>query len=332
MADISAGDSKLVQYLNEAYGTEMRLETALQEHITMAERPTYRNRLKDHLSETRRHAREVKQAINRLGGTAETISAPGPQPVADVAQAAVGAAQKAVALAQGPLHMLRGTGAEEKQLKNAKTEFASEAEEIATYTAIETLAAALGKREVQQLARGIRREEERMRSFLEKEIAQLTKAVVKAEIPAAERNGKPARRKGSRKRTAGAAASARSTGGSRTAKSRSSAGKASGAKKAAASGAKKAATRGKASAGGAKKAAARGKASASRAKTSATRKTAAAGSGARKAVAKGARKASATAGKAASDARKGGARSARNAVRSGASTAESGARKARARV
>ncbi|HEY4997450.1 MAG TPA: DUF892 family protein [Solirubrobacteraceae bacterium] len=184
-----------MQYLNEAFGTEKRLETALQAHIGMTTRPEYKKRLKEHLSETKRHAREVKAAIKRLGGVAETVSAPGPQPIAEAAQAVVGGAQKAVALAQGPLHALRGTGEEEKQLKNAKTEYASEAEEIATYTAIEALAEALGAKEIQRLARSIRRDEERMRSFLEKEIPRLTKAVVKAEIPAAQRSlasGSPA--------------------------------------------------------------------------------------------------------------------------------------------
>jgi ferritin-like metal-binding protein YciE len=195
MADLSAGDSKLVQYLNEAYGTEMRLETALQEHITMAVRPSYRKRLKEHLSETKRHAREVKQAIARLGGVTETISTPGPQRVSDVAQAVVGGAHKAVALARGPLHMLRGTGPEEKQLKNAKSEYASEAEEIATYTAVATLAEALGNGDVRRLARTIIREEERMRSFLEKEISRIAAAVARAEVPAAERRGRsPAKR------------------------------------------------------------------------------------------------------------------------------------------
>jgi ferritin-like metal-binding protein YciE len=218
MAELSARDSKLVQYLNEAYGTEKRLETSLQEHITMAVRPAYRKRLKEHLSETKRHAREVKQAISRLGGVAETVSAPGPQQVTDVAQAVVGGAQKAIALVQGPLHMLRGTGGEEKQLKNAKTEYASEAEEIATYAAIETLAAELGDTDVRQLARAIRREEERMRAFLEKEIARLTKAVVKAEVPASERRERsPSKRAASagRKRSAAKRSTARRATGAK---------------------------------------------------------------------------------------------------------------------
>ncbi|HEY2141495.1 MAG TPA: DUF892 family protein [Solirubrobacteraceae bacterium] len=187
MAELSVGDTKLVQYLNEAYGTEKRLETALEAHIAMTARAPYKKRLKEHLSETKRHGRDVKRRIKQLGGTAETFSAPGPEPVLGAARIALGGAQKAVALAQGPLHALRGTGEEEKQLKNAKTEYASEAEEIATYTAIVTLAEALGDRETQRLARAILREEERMRTFLEREIPRLTRAVAKAEIPAAQR-------------------------------------------------------------------------------------------------------------------------------------------------
>jgi ferritin-like metal-binding protein YciE len=183
----TAGDVKLVQYLNEAYGLEKRLETALQAHIAMTSQSTYKKRLKEHLSETKRHAREIKQRIKQLGGVAEIVSVPGPEPITEAAEVVLGGAQKAVALAQGPLHALRGTGEEEKQLKNAKTEYASESEEIATYIAIEALAQALGDKETERLGRSIRREEERMRSFLEKETPRLTKAVRKAEIPPARR-------------------------------------------------------------------------------------------------------------------------------------------------
>jgi ferritin-like metal-binding protein YciE len=187
MADLSARDAKLVQFLNEAYGLESRLQTALEAHLAMTVDAAYKKRLKQHLSETKRHARDVKKRVKQLGGKASTVDAPGPAPVAEAAQAVLGGAQKAAALAQGPIHALRGTGEWEKQLKNAKTEYASEAEEIATYTAIATLAAAIGDRETQRLARAILREEERMRSYLEKVIPRLTKAVVKAEIPAAQR-------------------------------------------------------------------------------------------------------------------------------------------------
>lgn len=191
MAELSAGNTKLIQYLNEAYGLEKRLETALQAHLAMTTKASYKKRLKEHLSETKRHGREVKQRIKALGGTAETVSAPGPEPVAEAAQAVLSGAQKAVAFAQGPLHALRGTGEQEKQLKNAKTEYTSESEEIATYSAIETLAETLGDKDTQRLARAIRREEERMRAFLEKEIPRLTKATAKEEIPASQRQTSP---------------------------------------------------------------------------------------------------------------------------------------------
>jgi ferritin-like metal-binding protein YciE len=197
MAELTAGETKLVQYLNEAYGLEKRLETALEAHIAMTVLPAYKKRLKQHLSETKRHGRDVQKRIKQLGGEAATVDPPGPAQVGDAAQAVLSGAQKAVALAQGPLHALRGTGQEEKHLKNAKTEYTSESEEIATYAAILALAEALGDTETQRLARAIGREEERMRSYLQKAIPQLTKAVAVAEIPASQRKraSKPARRK-----------------------------------------------------------------------------------------------------------------------------------------
>lgn len=204
MAELSAGNEKLVQYLNEAFGLEKRLETALQAHIAMTIQPTYKKRLKQHLSETKRHGRDVKKRIKELGGTATTVDTPGPAQVTEAAQAVLSGAQKAVAFAQGPLHAVRGTGEEEKQLKNAKTEYASEAEEIATYAAIETLAGVLGDKETQRLARTIGREEERMRSFLEKEIVRQTKAVAKAEIPASQRRSAPRTKKASSKKATSA--------------------------------------------------------------------------------------------------------------------------------
>jgi ferritin-like metal-binding protein YciE len=198
MAELNSRDAKLIQYLNEAYGKERELETALQAHIAMTTRPPYKKRLKEHLSETKRHAREVERRIKQLGGKAEAL--PGaPEPLSDAAGRVASVANKAVAAAKGPMHMLRGTGEQEKLLKNAKTEYWNEAEEIATYTAIETLAETVGDKETAKLARSIRREEERMQGFLERLIPQLTKAVAREEIPANERSS--GTRRSSRRRT-----------------------------------------------------------------------------------------------------------------------------------
>ena len=92
------------------------------------------------------------------------------------------AAKKGVALAQGPLHAIRGTGEAEKLLKNAKTELFHEAEEIANYLAIEELANALYDKETAKLAKDFRRQEERMSAFLQKLIPQLAKQVVRRAV------------------------------------------------------------------------------------------------------------------------------------------------------
>ena len=131
-------------------------------------------------------------------------------------------AAKALALAQGPLHAVRGTGEAERQLKNAKTEYANEAEEIATYTAIEALAESVADRDTAQLARSIRRDEERMGTFLERLIPQLTRAVAQAEIPASQRQSTSRRRRSSsRSRSAGSRSSSGAARGRRKASARS---------------------------------------------------------------------------------------------------------------
>jgi ferritin-like metal-binding protein YciE len=213
---LSARDTKLVQYLNEAYGKEKELETALTAHIAMTTRAPYRKRLKEHLTETKRHARELERRIKRLGGTAELAPVPGPDAVVKGAGAVVALGSRAKAAAEGPLHMIRGTGEQEKMLKNAKTEYANEHEEIATYSAIVTLAESVGDRETATLARAIRREEESMARFLERLIPGLTKAVIQEEIPLAERRTAPRRKKAAR---ATATSAARTTAAAkRTAK------------------------------------------------------------------------------------------------------------------
>ena len=206
MAEPTVRELKLIQYLNEAYGKERELETALQAHIKLTTRDAYKKRLKAHLTETKAHARDVKARIRKLGGKATEIDVPGPAVVTEVATTAQAVASKAVALAQGPLHALRGTGEQERQLKNAKTEYAGEHEEIAMYTAIEALAESLNDADTAKLARAIRRDEERMATYLAKLIPSLTKAVVTEEIPAAER--KPA----DKRRTSAPASRARSNG------------------------------------------------------------------------------------------------------------------------
>ena len=220
MPELLARDAKLIQYLNEAYGKEKELETALQAHIALTTRDPYKKRLKDHLKETKAQAKGLERRIKQLGGKAEVLPAPGPDVVAEAAGAVQSVANKALAAAQGPLHGMRGTSDAEKRLKNAKTEYSDEAEEIANYRAIETLAEAVGDRDTVKLAKEYRRQEERMASFLERTISQLTKDVVRTEVPSDQR----AKRRSTRSRsksTASRSTSAR-RGSSKTTKPRAS--------------------------------------------------------------------------------------------------------------
>jgi ferritin-like metal-binding protein YciE len=188
MSDTNERDSKLVQYLNEAYGNERELETALQADIEMTTKAPYKKRLKQHLKETKAHAKGLERRIKQLGG--------GPSAV----QAIIG---KASAAAKGPLHALRGHGEQEKMLKNAKTQYSAEHDEISTYLALETFATKVGDRETAKLAREIRKDEERMAKFLVTQITQLSNAVALAEVPAAQR------RSAGRKRTSRKSSSAK---------------------------------------------------------------------------------------------------------------------------
>jgi ferritin-like metal-binding protein YciE len=216
MADLQEREAKLVQYLTEAYGKEKELETALEAHIPMAgSRPPYQKRLKDHLRETKRHGKEVERRIKKLGGDANSLT----NTVATVGS-------KAVSAAKGPLHMVRGTGDAEKMLKNVKTEFADEHEEIAQYAAIEQLATAVGDKETAQLAKSIRREEQRMADFLEKQITPLVKAVAKEEIPAKQRSSGSSRRSSSSGRRKPAASSTKTRAKASTTRAKSTASRA----------------------------------------------------------------------------------------------------------
>src|SRR6478609_3919710 len=192
MSDLNERDTKLVQYLSEAYGKERELEAALGAHIAMTVKGPYKKRLQQHLKETKSHARQVERRIKQLGGGTQTLQ---------------GTAGKLTAVAKGPLHMVRGSGEQEKMLKNAKTEYFNEHEEIATYLAIETLAERVKDSETAKLARAIRREEERMAGFLQGQIKSLTGAVARADIPSALRKStaskarKPARKKPAAKKS-----------------------------------------------------------------------------------------------------------------------------------
>jgi len=171
---MSRSEQKVVQYLNEAHASEVALVRVLQSQIAMTPRGDYRTALETHLGETRRHAARVE---TRLGELKQ-----GGNPLQFLGGIAQGVAGQALALAKTPLDLVRGSGGEEKVLKNAKDACATEALEIATYTAIERLARSVGDEQTAKLAASIRADEEKMLARIMRELPKLTAAVVGADV------------------------------------------------------------------------------------------------------------------------------------------------------
>jgi ferritin-like metal-binding protein YciE len=171
---MEASKQKVVQYLNEAHASESALVRVLQSQIAMTPRGTYRTGLETHLNETRNHATRVSRRLKTLDQGSNPFMA-----FVGLWENLLG---QTLALGKTPFDLLRGSGGEEKVLKNAKDACATEALEIATYTAIERLAGAVGDPETAKLAASIRADEEKMLQRILREIPKLTDAVVGADV------------------------------------------------------------------------------------------------------------------------------------------------------
>ena len=167
---MSQSEQKVVQYLGEAHASEVGLVSVLQSQIAITPRGSYREGLEKHLGETREHARRIQERLGELEQ--------GRNPVQAVVGLAETVISQTVALSKTPFDLVRGSGGEEKVLKNAKDACASEALEIATYTALERLAVKVGDERTAKLARSIRADEERMLERIMREIPRLTDAVI----------------------------------------------------------------------------------------------------------------------------------------------------------
>jgi ferritin-like metal-binding protein YciE/Asp-tRNA(Asn)/Glu-tRNA(Gln) amidotransferase C subunit len=171
---MTKGQKKVVQYLAEAHATEQALVRVLQSQIAMTPRGSYRSALETHLNETRGHADRVARRLRELGHGESPLHV-----ATDAVQTVVG---QLLAVGKAPIDLLRGSGGEEKVLKNAKDACATEALEIATYTAIERLAKKVRDEQTAELAASILGDEERMYERVLREIPKLTDAVFNADV------------------------------------------------------------------------------------------------------------------------------------------------------
>ncbi len=170
----AAAEQKVVQYLGEAQASENALVRVLQSQIAMTPRGSYRSELETHLRQTREHASRVTRRLEALDH--------GSNPVTFVIGFWENVIGQTIALSKTPFDLLRGSRGEEKVLKNAKDACATEALEIATYTAIERLAHSVGDEETAKLAASILADEQKMLERILREIPKLTDAVVRADV------------------------------------------------------------------------------------------------------------------------------------------------------
>ncbi len=205
-AILNERDRKLTQWLNEAHAKEAELEADLTAHIALTDKASYKKRLQQHLRETRDHKRRVASRIKKLGGEAGAMSIPGmPRAAGEVAGKAVAAVKGQVGAARAAM-----TDQAETHVRNAQEELREEHVEIAIYNRIETFATEVGDRDTAQLAKSIRRDEERMAKFLDAELTRLVKALVRAEVPRDQRANASRSRRASGSRRSAAGTSSRS--------------------------------------------------------------------------------------------------------------------------
>ncbi|MCW3009674.1 MAG: hypothetical protein JWO90_78, partial [Solirubrobacterales bacterium] len=165
---------KVLQYLEEIHALESHLVSTLTAHIAMTPRSEYRDLLERHRYETRTQVQRIEQRLTELGRSSSLLHV-----VYGTAQDAIG---QGISLVLAPLNLIRGTGGEEKLLKNAKDEAASESLEIASYDALEAVAEAVGDPKTAVLAREHRTQEETFLKDLRALIPGLATDVIDAEV------------------------------------------------------------------------------------------------------------------------------------------------------
>ena len=130
---------------------EVGIVTTLEKHIADAKGlPAVRTALTKHLKETKRHAAEMKKALNAMGGTHPIIK----EGVSKLANLAAG---------------MVTTAAKDTVVKNAIADFAMEHFEMACYKSLILTATALGEKQIAAACQGILKEEQAMAAVLDKQ-------------------------------------------------------------------------------------------------------------------------------------------------------------------
>ena len=148
---------QLYAWLNDAHATEVALEKILVNHVADAtEFPEVRDRLQEHLGETRRHAQMLRDCIESTGGKLSTVKS--------LLGSVVGRVEAV------------GTGMFADQIiKNMLMDAAAERFETASYRSLIAAAEEMGEQHIASVCREILAEDEAMAKWLDTQVAQVTR-------------------------------------------------------------------------------------------------------------------------------------------------------------
>jgi ferritin-like metal-binding protein YciE len=160
---MASAKERLLQWLRDAHAMEEQAEQMLSSQAKRLENyPQLRERIEQHLQETRRQAERVRGCIERHGSSKSAIK--------DMTG-------KVVAVGQG----LSGLFVGDEVVKGSLADYTFEHMEIASYKILIGAADEVGDSETKRVCQEILREEEAMASWLEQNLPSLTKEYLKRE-------------------------------------------------------------------------------------------------------------------------------------------------------
>ncbi|MEA1648700.1 ferritin-like domain-containing protein [Nitrospirillum sp. BR 11164] len=154
---MATNEEHLLDWLRDAHAMEQQAETMM---TAMCERienyPPVRDKLREHIAETRTQTQRLESCLARLGDDSSTLK--------DLAG-------RAAAFGQG----LGGMFMSDEIIKGALASFAFENLEVASYTILVAAADAVGDTETRDLCEQSLREEQAMAAWLAEHLPALTK-------------------------------------------------------------------------------------------------------------------------------------------------------------
>ena len=145
--------NQLIAWLDDAYAMETGLIPILQTHAGAFEPklPEAAARVREHISETRRHADRLEQCLRTLGSAPST-------------------AKSTVSAMMGTVEGMATSIFRDELVKNALADYGAEQFEVACYTALVTAAMQLGYPDVAHLCEQNLKEDEAMATWLRQQL------------------------------------------------------------------------------------------------------------------------------------------------------------------